>query len=87
MCCRSAKLFEAYDADSSGIIDVDEFLVIMQVLDESLQIEDVLRTFKVVGAKDSLDKEHFWLWCENVFGNFDVNSYVDQLQELILVRN
>ena len=64
---------------------MDEFLVILQVLDPEVEMEDVERTFKMVGATDSLDEEQFWSWCTSLFGDFDDDQFVEQLQELIVV--
>ena len=62
---------------------MDEFLVIMQVLDPSLEIEDVRQTFKMVGATDSLDEELFFDWCTSLFGDFDDDQFIQQMKELI----
>ena len=62
---------------------MDEFLVIMQVLDPSLEIEDVRQTFKMVGATDSLDGELFFDWCTSLFGDFDDDQFIQQMKELI----
>ena len=62
---------------------MDEFLVIMQVLDPSLEMEDVRQTFKMVGATDSLDGELFFDWCTSLFGDFDDDQFSQQILELI----
>ena len=66
---------------------MDEFLVIMQVLDPSLEIEDVRQTFKMVGATDSLVEELFFDWCSNLFGDFDDDQFGQQMKELIEAQN
>lgn len=76
----SSELFRAYDADGSGLISSTEFLDILRVLDPTLESEDVERTFNAVGASGSLDEEHLWLWCANVFGDFTDDEFADQLQ-------
>ena len=55
------------------------------MLDPEVEMEDVERTFKMVGATDSLDEEQFWSWCTSLFGDFDDDEFVEQLQELIVV--
>merc|ERR1712232_84023 len=79
-----SELFHAYDKDKSGAIDVEEFLVIMQAMDDSVQMADVEQTFRMVGAKESLDKEQFWEWCVNLFGDLDDYEFTEQMQDLIL---
>ena len=64
---------------------MDEFLVIMQVLDPSLEMKDVRQTFKMVGATDSLDEDLFFDWCTSLFGDFDDDQFVEQLRDLISV--
>ena len=65
---------------------MDEFLVIMQVLDPSLEIEDVEDTFVEIGATDSLDEDLFFDWCTSLFGDFDDDQFVEQLRDLISVN-
>ena len=78
-------MFHTFDADGSGLLDKDEFLVILQVMDPSLEMSDVELTFGRIGATEALDQEMFWLWCESVFGSLSNNQYVEQLQELISI--
>ena len=72
-----------YDEDGSGEIDVDEFLVILRVLDPTLEVADVEGTFKAVGASGALDKEHFWKWCCNMFGDMSDDDFVTQIKQLL----
>ena len=62
---------------------MDEFLVIMQVLDPSLEIEDVEDTFVEIGATDSLNEEQFWSWCTSLFGDFDDDQFALQIDEML----
>ena len=65
---------------------MDEFLVIMQVLDPSLEMKDVEDTFVEIGATDSLDENLFFDWCTSLFGDFDDDQFVEQLRDLISVN-
>ena len=87
MLFRSAKLFRAYDKDYSGTLDCDEFLVILHVLDPTLEMEDVTDSFAMVGAGESMDRELFWSWCNNLLGDFDDTQFRERIQELISVSN
>ena len=62
---------------------MDEFLVILKALDEQVEMEDVERTFTMVGATDSLNEERFWSWCTSLFGDFDDDQFALQILELI----
>ena len=53
------------------------------MLDPSLEMEDVQRTFAGVGASDSLEKEQFWQWCMSLFGDFNDDEFEAQIEELI----
>ena len=65
------------------MIDKDEFLVILQVLDPEVEMEDVERTFKMVGATESLNEQLFSDWCTSLFGDFDDDQFSQQILELI----
>ena len=76
-------MFGTYDRDSSGFIDVTEFLAIMRNLDPSVEKCDVEQSFELVGARDVLDEQQFWQWCCNVFGQFEDVMFVQQMEELL----
>ena len=78
-----SKLFHTYDADNSGLIDKEEFLAILQMLDPEVEMEDVERTFKLIGGTDTLDKDQFGLWCAQLFGDYDDVQFKQQTVELI----
>ena len=85
--CRFRKLFDAYDSDQSGHIDAAEFLCILRMLDPSLEMEDLQRTFAGVGASDSLEKEQFWQWCLSLFGDFNDYEFEAQIEELMTAQS
>merc|ERR1711865_635946 len=62
---------------------MEEFLEILRVLDPSLQMDDVEQTFIMVGASESLNEEQFWSWCVSMFGDFNEDEYVEQMQQLM----
>jgi hypothetical protein len=70
-CCiyRTAKLFAACDADSSG--------------DPSLTVEDVQQTFDEISDTDSLSEDQLLEWCTCMFNEFTDVEYVQQMEELI----
>jgi predicted secreted protein len=85
--CRSSKLFRAYDKNYSGTLDAQEFLVILQVLDPTLEMEDVMDTFQSVGAVESLDQELFSTWCQRLLADFSDQEFRERIQELVDVSN
>ena len=62
---------------------MDEFLVILQVLDPGVEMQDVERTFKMVGATESLNEQLFSDWCTSLFGDFDDDQFSQQILELV----
>ena len=83
-CCnRTSKLFHGYDADGSGAIESDEFLQLIKVLIPDMTIQDVDKTFKLVGAGDTINEDEFFVWCLKMFSNFDDEEFVYQIQHLL----
>jgi hypothetical protein len=83
--CRASRLFCAYDRDDSGSIGVDGFLVMLQMLDPTFEMEDVQKTFAKVGAAETLNEQQFWKWCESVFGDLGHEQYITEMKDLISV--
>ena len=80
---RTRKLFEACDTDSSGSLHADEFLQLMTALIPSLEMEDVKRSFRMVGATESIDVQQFTVWCSRLFGDFEASHFEDQIHQLL----
>lgn len=72
-----------YDLDKSCTIDLEEFVAILSQLDPSLELQEVEKTFELVGAGDSMDEEKFWLWCKNIFGEVSDSAYTQEMIGLL----
>ena len=57
------------------------------MLDPSLEMADVQRTFAGVGASDSLEEEQFWQWCMSLFGDFSDDEFEAQIEELMTAQS
>ena len=52
-----------------------------------MDLEDLQKTFESIGAKGFLDEEHFWMWCDNLLGDFDDEGFKAQILELMQIVN
>ena len=77
------RLFRIVDQDVSGTIGMNEFLDLLQVLDNTLTLNDVLATFQAIGATDSLDEAQLHKWCDTIFGKLSDTDFVSQFEDLI----
>ena len=80
-------MFDVFDADDGGDIDIDEFFFMTKSFDPTLERGQVTDTFMRVGAKDeglglALQRPQFYVWVDEVFGELDNKTFVKVVAEM-----
>jgi len=71
----ATDLFTHLDKDGSGLLDVDEFTVIMRALDPRIDNQGVINTFKKAGVSQALNVDQFYQWIHVMFGKADQGTF------------
>ena len=79
------RLFECYDEDGSGYIDVNEFHAILLNMDPEITFDGVQHMFKECGVKDGLmDCSKLYVWAMKIFGDASDEEFAQYLKEMII---
>jgi len=82
---HAKKCFICFDADASGELDGEEFAVLMNLIDPSLDAEGVQQMFQESAHQDLMEFREFCVWCANTFGaDGDTDQFATDMNELIL---
>lgn len=81
------RLFDAFDEDRSGTINVNEFVKLVQCAAPETTREDVEITFRSSGVTNSeMERYQFYAWVNDVFGLFDDRDFEETLRSMIRAK-
>jgi len=83
----SDRLFDTFDEDRSGTINLNEFVKLVQCVAPETTREDVEVTFRSAGVtNDEMERYHFYAWVSDVFGLFDDREFEETLRAMIRAK-
>jgi len=82
---HGSKLFDAYDADGNGMMELTEFLPLLRKIEPDLSFEDIKYSFEAAGGEgcSALDRNAFMNWMEIVFHEFTDDEFIEQMDVLV----
>lgn len=83
---KATKLFKAFDADSSGDLDLEEFTLLCKVAAPEMDPAAIRDSLTLAGARDRVSLTQFHRWCHEMFVDFSEDEYDAAIEMMLEVR-
>lgn len=83
---KATKLFQAFDADSSGDLDMEEFAVLCKLMAPEMDSAGIRDSLALAGVRERVSLTQFHRWCHDMFCDFAEDEYDAALEMMLEVR-